>query len=570
MRILVASNFFPPHIVGGAEIVANRHARGLQRRGHFVIAIGGSFPSPGRPPGSLEPEMQDGLPVERLALRSLDPALSFRWPGLARRLSALIALHGIEVVHLHNLVGLGVDSILAAKAAGARCVVTLHDHWGFCLRQSLLRPDGSLCRDHEECAVCLESFIHDDERLPVRLRRDFVAWSLEQADQLISPSAYLASAYGRAHVGEGDIEVLSNGIDLEAVPLPGAAPKGTDMQPAPLRFICSAHLGPHKGIGVLLDALQLLMADPALHGRWQLSLVGQGALREAADALATSAPAVAAGSPLLVMGHLPRAALLSSLAEADVVVLPSIWPENEPVTLLEGTAAGCALLVTRMGGAADMIEEGVTGLGVPPGDAAALAASMRRLIVEPGLAARLGAANLARRELLDERRAVERLEHIYAAPVAARPSPRSPVIMIGQGSASPEMIALVGSLHQHLPDGPPPRLLRHDWVPPQTWDEATLLWLWTGQGAQEAALQALRRDIPVVAPAGLGLERWAEAGAPVFLYNTPLEALAALQILLGNPAIRARLIRRNSLAADAVWAAPRDAFALRAERLGSN
>ncbi|MFC7738553.1 glycosyltransferase [Roseomonas sp. GCM10028921] len=573
MRILVASNFFPPHTVGGAEIVADRHARELVRRGHDVLAIGGSVPAPGRPPGSLEPEFYNGLEIQRLALRSLDPDDSFRWPSVARRIASFVASRGVDVVHLHNLVGLGVDSILAARAAGARCVVTLHDHWGFCLRQTLLRRDMSLCRNFEECAACQRSFEHEGERLPIRLRRDYTAWCLEQADALISPSRYLADAYGAAGVAPGTVEVLSNGLDLTA--LPPAAGRGGRV----IRFLCSANLSPHKGIGVLLDAARRLMEETMLAGRWQIVLVGGGALHKTAQLLAQELASQAGAAwhaaailPLIVTGHLPRAELLTRMAEADVVVLPSIWPENEPVTLLEGAAMGAALLVTQAGGSADLVEHDKTGLLVPKGDAAALAEAMHRLITENGLAARLGAANLARRASLDEARTVDRLEALYAGTSAppkpdAADRPRRPVVLVGSGSAPEDVIELVGRLHQHVGTEQVPRFLRRDWVTEAAWSQASLLWLWDGKDAQAAVLAALRHDIPVLAPAGIGLEHWVGAGAPVLTYRSALEALAALQVLLGHPATRQHLVRETSLAADAVWSAPRDAFALLAEKL---
>ncbi|HEY5302239.1 MAG TPA: glycosyltransferase family 4 protein [Acetobacteraceae bacterium] len=563
LRILVASNFYPPHIVGGAEIVAERHARELARRGHSVMAIGGSIPAPGRPAGSLEPEgQQSGVDVQRLALRSLEPDDSFRWPTLARRISAFVAMRGIDVVHLHNLVGLGVDAILAAKAAGTRCVVTLHDYWGFCLRQSLSRPNGTVCGDFEACAGCRRSFVHEGETLPIRLRRDYVAWCLEQADVLLAPSAYLADAYHRAGVAPNRIEVLSNGLDLDAIPPPAQRNDGV------VRFVCSATLAPHKGIPVLLEAVERLAGEAGLDGRWQVLLAGDGPLRDEADVLAAK---LAGTAPLVVTGHLPRPTLLAHMAEADVVLLPSIWPENEPVSLLEGIASGAALLVTGIGGSPHLARDGETGLEVPPGDAGALAEAMRQLITEDGLAARMGAVNRARRTTLDEAATVDRLEVIYRAGQGRPAAPEqdtAPIVLVGRGSAPEPIIDLVGQLYGHLASRPGPRFLRHDWVPEAAWAQASLLWLWDKKDAESTALAALRRDIAILAPAGIGLEHWIGAGAPVLTYRTPMAALAALQVLLDRPGICAHMVAETSVAAEAVWAAPRAAFALRARGPG--
>ena len=564
MRILAASNFFPPHTVGGAEIVADRHLRVLAGRGHEVLALGGSVPVAGRPPGSLEPETHLGLEVQRLTLRTLDPDGSFRWPALARRLAALIEGRGIDVVHLHNLVGPGADSILAVKAMGRRCIVTLHDHWGFCLRQSLLRPNGAICDDFEECAVCLRDIVYEGDRLPIRLRRDFTAWCLEQADALVFPSAYLAGAYRAAGIAGRQMLVLSNGIDVAGIP--EAAPR----DPAVVRFLCSAALEKHKGIRVLLDAVRSLLADPALRGRWQVTLSGRGSLAAEAEAVAEQARADAEAeghAPAFILtGHRPRAEVLAAAATSDVVMLPSIWPENEPVSLLEGAAAGAALLVTDCGGPAGMVEHERTGLVVPPGDVDAWTGAMRRLIVERALTERMGRANAERRATLDEARAVDRLEALYTEPLPTPPAP-SPVIMIGPGSAPEPIIELVSTLYKHAELPPGTRLLRADWVPPHAWDHARLLWIWSDARADAKILAALRRGVPVLAPAHIGLERWTDAGAPVILYETPLQALAALQVLFGRPSLAESVTRLAIRPEETPWIAPRHAFELLAERL---
>src|SRR5271157_1479422 len=134
LRILLVNNFFPPHTVGGAEIVAYRQARALASRGHKVTILAGTESSASNPAGRLDFDGYNGLPVYRLSMRSLGPDLNFYWPAAAQRLRAIIVAEQIEVVHFHNVMGLGANLIPTARDAGTRCIVTLHDHWGFCLR----------------------------------------------------------------------------------------------------------------------------------------------------------------------------------------------------------------------------------------------------------------------------------------------------------------------------------------------------------------------------------------------------------------------------------------------------
>ena len=190
-RILLVSNFFPPRTVGGAEIVAFRQAQALAARGHHVTVLAGDLPTETNPAGTLSFDVHEGLPVYRLAIRSLEPDENFYWAAASRRLKAIIAADRIEIVHFHNVMGLGANLIPAAKDAGAFCLVTLHDHWGFCYRQTRLRPNGAICDNFDECAGCMPAIQPPGgTALPMRLRRDYVAWCLRQADYLLHAQCF--------------------------------------------------------------------------------------------------------------------------------------------------------------------------------------------------------------------------------------------------------------------------------------------------------------------------------------------------------------------------------------------
>lgn len=106
--------------------------------------------------------------------------------------------------------------------------------------------------------------------------------------------------------------------------------------------------------------------------------------------------------------------IAARLAAFDVVVAPSV-NEAFSLALVEAMAAGCAVIASRVGGMAEIVEDGVNGLLAPPDDEEALAAAMMRLLDDAALRSRLGhAARASAISRFDRERAIDRIEQIYA------------------------------------------------------------------------------------------------------------------------------------------------------------
>lgn len=142
---------------------------------------------------------------------------------------------------------------------------------------------------------------------------------------------------------------------------------------------------PRKGWEDLISAVPSLPSTP-----WRLRLAGPGAERLRAH--------LPASDRVEYLGSLGPDALVAALQDADVLLLPS-RAEGLPLALLEAMSCGLACIATRCDGMVDAVEDGVSGLLIPPRDPRALAAAWARLNADPALRQRLGAA--ARAAILD-------------------------------------------------------------------------------------------------------------------------------------------------------------------------
>ncbi len=178
------------------------------------------------------------------------------------------------------------------------------------------------------------------------------------------------------HISRDKIVVIRNAVSVEkylSVPPPLFTEK--------FRLVCIGRLERQKGHDILLEALSRITQIP-----WELTLVGDGSLRE--DLLDRA-----------VLWHIHDRVRFAGtvmdvapfLADSDAVVMPSRW-EGIGLVIMEGMAAGRPVIASRVGGIPELIEQGKTGLLVPPEDSIALAQAITWMWEHPDAARALGAA----------------------------------------------------------------------------------------------------------------------------------------------------------------------------------
>lgn len=182
---------------------------------------------------------------------------------------------------------------------------------------------------------------------------------------------------------EGRVRVIHVGIDPAVY---RRLPPPSDGLP---QILCVASLRPYKGHMVLLEACRLLQEKG---GAFRCELVGEGPLR---PELERRIAELGLRDMVKLAGALPQNQVARRLGRSSVFVLPSVVApdgqmEGIPVALMEAMAAGRPVVASDLSGIPELVQDGVSGLLVRPGDAAGIAAALKRLIDDPGLGRALG------------------------------------------------------------------------------------------------------------------------------------------------------------------------------------
>ncbi|MFH1843440.1 MAG: glycosyltransferase family 4 protein, partial [bacterium] len=201
-------------------------------------------------------------------------------------------------------------------------------------------------------------------------------------------------------------QTLYNGID----PLRNEEySRPDDLEPDRIQLGIVGRVSAVKGITYVLEALAGLDGLPD----WRLNVIGSGPLQ---SALESQCRQLGLAETVRFLGF--RRDVYRYLAHLDLLLMPSLH-EGLPYTLLEAMSLGIPVLASRVGGLAEVLMDGETGLLVPSQDSDAIRDALKRLLTEPGLASALGAAAAAQvRQKFTLDHMGDRYWQVYEAAVA--------------------------------------------------------------------------------------------------------------------------------------------------------
>lgn len=385
MKVLTICHDHPEFTAGGTEYAAHDLTQALNAmpgvKARFLAATS-ALTHPEADPGSLHALGDDLL----LRTGSYDMFSMRRHDGkdwIAALERVLVAFEP-DLVHLHGLDRIGVEvlPVLRRLRPRLRLILTLHDYQLICPNDGLLirRSGGGLCQrpSADACRQCFPELAAGRHAL----RKANLLQSLELVDAFVTPSRAVGDRFVQWGLAGDRITVLPNAVPTME-PLRPEVPRARRD-----RFAYFGNMAQHKGTHVLCDAAARLAVEDAaltvtLHG--QLHHPSAEAASQFESGLARAAPV------LSHLGPYNRNEVGALMQQTDWVVVPSVWEENAPLVVLEAQRAGRPVICTRLGGLSELVRDGVDGLHVPRGNAAALAQTMLSAASDPDLWSQLSA-----------------------------------------------------------------------------------------------------------------------------------------------------------------------------------
>ncbi len=269
----------------------------------------------------------DAVDAAALAGPARGFAGSWSRPEVAAALAARVRRDRVGIVHVHHFSGVGFDVVDASRAAGARVIVTVHDHAIACARGQRIDRAGRRCPGPTtaRCARCVTP-----DGLPGRLGRARIAARIAAASRL-EPDAWLTVA---PHLGPPGATLCQ--LPLVQAPLPREAHDG------PVRFVFVGSLIPTKGADLVVAAFKRLPAGAATLDVIGASPPWNGSTRYADALRAERVPGLTVHPP---------GPTGPWYATSDVLLFPSQWDEGCPLVLREAAASGLHVVASDVPGA---------------------------------------------------------------------------------------------------------------------------------------------------------------------------------------------------------------------------
>jgi glycosyltransferase involved in cell wall biosynthesis len=430
VKIAHLLGWYFPDSVGGTEVYVEGLCRRLRAAGHDVLIA-----APDSHDVAPERYIHDGVPVFRYAISDTptrDEAYHRVPVRGAEKLYRWLAEERPDVLHVHSITtGVGLPEIREAHRLGIRVILTCHlPGFGYMCRTGELMQWGRVPCDGivipSKCASCnltrlgmarpaariagavpvalSEALRHLPGRIGTTLGMSASIREYEEMERelfdLVDWFVVLNDTARKMLVANGSpaSKLVLNRLGLSHInvtrkPAPGARPTKR-----PVRFGYVGRLHPSKGLVELAHAVRAIPREVD----FRLDIRGP-MIDEASRTFAAELQTRLAGDPRVTFGPgIPGANVPAALAELDVLLCPSMWFENGPTIALEAIAVGTPIIASRVGNLAEIVDDGVNGQLVAPGNIEAWSLALMRAARDPAQTIDRWRAALPQSRTMDE------------------------------------------------------------------------------------------------------------------------------------------------------------------------
>jgi glycosyltransferase involved in cell wall biosynthesis len=373
LKILVVSNLYPPHTIGGYEIGCRDVVEALRARGHDVRVLTSCYGVDGpQSDGDVMRWLWASIPSRRLRWTEIYSGLIAKERDNQRAFDRACLQHRPDLVYFWNLGLTSCAPLYRVERLGIPSCAYVSDYWP--IRREMDRwynrtrplrrlPGASLLlAPLARCSLLVPPKL--DEIRNAQFTSDFVRREIE-AGGVRLPGA----------------SVIHWGIDTDAFPA------GEPAQ-APRRLLYVGQVLAHKGVHTAIEAMRIL-AESAPDGCPTLTIVGGSLSPDYVAELKSKAAEWGLESRVEFRGPVARRELPGVYSSHDVLIFPSVWPEPFSITLLEAMSSGLAVVATPAGGNSEILDDCRNALMFPAEDAAQCADRIGRLLADPALYRRL-------------------------------------------------------------------------------------------------------------------------------------------------------------------------------------
>lgn len=451
MKILLVVHYYLPKHQAGTEIYTHILSRELKKRHEVTILTSEDADfEPGR--YEVAKDEYDGTKVIRI-LRGQPPDFvsSYKDEKLDKIFGSILDDYQPDLVHFQHLYRLSIGFINECKLRKVPRVLTLADYWFICPSIIMLKPSYVRCTGPEKgvaCAVCgnavgeefagaaaaemlgagktrqyvlqamhalkrtlpqpIVDFAKDikdkavsasSNSIPQRRldlltdRNEAMLEALNNINLILAPSRFLRETYVYAGVPPYKISYSDYGFEVEKFPRRARKPFKS-----PLKIGYVGTIVPHKGVHILMDAFRRVNgATLEIHGDLNHFPNYVKSLQK-----------LAKGKPVQFMGSFDNEKAGEIMSRFDLMVVPSLWWENSPLTIHEAFLVGVPVLASRAGGMGELVADPM--FLFEPGDVNELAKILQDFVNHPETLRALGDR---RGEVKSIAENVDELENIY-------------------------------------------------------------------------------------------------------------------------------------------------------------